>query len=71
MRHGYLYKPREVVFVNGGEIYKAPTSADLHADYTRDPEGSPVFPGMKADGKVYRGSLEFKAVHGPEGHDRL
>lgn len=69
MRHGYLYKPREVVFVNGGEIYKAPTSAELHAGYTRDPEGSPVFPGMKADGKVYRGSLEFKAVHGPEGRD--
>jgi hypothetical protein len=69
MRHLYQHMPREVVFINNGELYKAPSSLELHETYGRDPEGSPVFPGMKADGKVYRGSLEFKAVYSVEGRD--
>ncbi len=53
--------PVEVVYVNGGEIYKAPTFADTKRNYEPDPDGEIEFPFRKADGKRYFFTTEFKA----------
>jgi hypothetical protein len=53
--------PTEVVYVNGGEIYKAPRPAEFERKYARDPDGEIEFPFRKADGKGYFFTSEFKA----------
>lgn len=53
--------PTEVVYVNGGEIYKAPTLVDTGKNYLPDPDGDIEFPFSKADGKRYFFTTEFKA----------
>lgn len=53
--------PIEVVYVNGGEVYKAPTPAELSDAYLPDPDGDVEFPFRKANGKRYFLTTEIKA----------
>lgn len=55
-----IAKPYEIVYVNGGEIYKSPTPYDLNTQYMPNPNGDPIFPLMKATGKQYVFTTEFK-----------
>ena len=52
---------REIVYVNGGEVYKAPTSTEMASTYFADPAGDKIFRAKKVDGKRYFGTSEFKA----------
>jgi len=61
-------RPVEVVYVNGGEIYKAQTPGDIVKNYLPDPDGEIEFPFRKADGKRYFFTTEFKShFSGAEG----
>lgn len=53
--------PREIVYVNGGAIYKAPTDADLGNNYVADDTADSIFSFVKVDGKRYLFTTEFKS----------
>lgn len=60
----------EVVYRNGGEIYKSPTHKQGFAQYHFDESADPIFPFRKYDGKRYFIAEEFKKFYGnagPEG----
>lgn len=59
--------PREVVYVNGGEIYKAPNGTALGGNYLPDQSADPIFAFSKADGKRYIFTPEFKEFFGDTG----
>lgn len=54
----------EIVYVNGGEVYKAHAPHELATLYRRDPDGHPAFGSMKADGKRYFMTSALKAHYG-------
>lgn len=56
-----MQKLREIVYVNGGEIYKSPTSLEMASSYFADPAGDKIFRAKKVDGKRYFGTSKFKA----------
>lgn len=58
-------KPTEVVYVNGGEIYKAPNPVDLGTNYVRNEGADPIFGFVKADGKQYLFTNAFKRFFNP------
>ena len=53
--------PREVVYVDGGAIYKAPTDVDLGNNYVGDDTADEIFSFVKVDGKRYLFTTEFKS----------
>lgn len=55
----------EVVYMNGGEIYKAQTPHSLGLYYTCDFNADPIFNFTKNDGKRYWVTEEFKAHFTP------
>lgn len=55
---------KEVVYVNGGELYKTPTDNDLGQKYVPDASADPIFPFTKVDGKRYLFTTEFKQFFG-------
>lgn len=60
--------PTEVVYVNGGEIYKSVTPEELQRNYLPDPDAEIEFTYRKTDGKRYFFTTEFKAhFSGDEG----
>jgi hypothetical protein len=63
-----MSSPREIVYVNGGEIYKQPTPVELGQSYILDPSADSIFSYRKADGKQYLFTTEFKSYfNGGEG----
>lgn len=65
-----LEDAREVVYFDGGRIYKAQTPKDMVERYLPDEEADPIYPFRKFDGKRYFGTVEFKSYFGnrfPEG----
>lgn len=55
-----IAKPKEIVYVNNGEIYKNPTDIILDENYIYDPKSDPIFPFVKVDGKRYFFTEQFK-----------
>jgi hypothetical protein len=53
--------PKEIVYINGGEIYKNPSYLELDATYSRSPNYDPIFPYIKNDGKQYFFTEQFKS----------
>jgi hypothetical protein len=63
-----MSSPREIVYVNGGEIYKQPTPVELGQSYVLDPSADSIFSYRKLDGKQYLFTTEFKSYfNGGEG----
>jgi len=58
------YYAKEIVYVNGGELYKAPAPSELEMNYAPDLNADAIFPFTKADGKQYLFTEEFKAFFG-------
>lgn len=54
----------EIVYINGGEIYKAPSDKEAFLQYGADEDADPVFPFRKFDGKRYFVAQEFKEFFG-------
>lgn len=54
----------EIVYINGGEIYKAPSDKEAFLQYGADDEADPIFPFRKYDGKRYFVAQEFKEFFG-------
>ena len=52
------------MYINGGELYKAPAPSELEMNYVPDPNADTIFPFTKADGKQYLFTEEFKAFFG-------
>jgi hypothetical protein len=53
---------REIVYVNGGEVYKAQTDEKLKNQYFFNAEkADPIFPFIKGDGKRYIFTDEYKS----------
>jgi len=55
------YHAKEIVYVNGGVLYKAPAPSELAMNYIPDSHADAIFPFTKADGKQYLFTPEFKA----------
>jgi hypothetical protein len=53
----------EVVFYNGGAVYKAPSNSELAGNYTRSSTADSIFPFNKVDGKKYYWSKEFREAY--------
>ena len=56
-------KFHEVVYHNGGDIYKEKTHNQLMQEYTFDPAADPIFNQVKNDGKRYWVTEQFKAFY--------
>lgn len=56
-----MSSPVEIVYVNGGEIYKQPSFEDLGDTYPLNPDEDSIFPYRKADGKRYMFTTEYKS----------
>lgn len=56
--------PAEVVYINNGEIYKAPTPMELFENYVHDESADPVFQLVKVDDKKYFVTAVFKQFFG-------
>jgi len=50
----------EEVYINNGEVYKSAKINTLADSYTYNPDGDPLFPFSKNDGKQYIFTKEFK-----------
>lgn len=57
----------EIVYVNGGEIYKAPSSKELFDRYPMDDNAHPIFGFSKVDGKRYYIFEQYRAHFGNVG----
>lgn len=57
----------EIVYINGGEIYKAPSDKEAFLQYSLDDGADPIFPFRKYDGKRYFVSQELKEFFGNVG----
>lgn len=59
-----MLTPREIVYVDHGTVYKATSERGFAANYTLVPGGDPAFQFVKADGKQYLFTTEFKQHFG-------
>lgn len=57
----------EIVYINNGQIYKAPDGVALGDNYVSDSQADPIFAFSKVDGKRYIFTPEFKAFFGDTG----
>jgi hypothetical protein len=51
---------KEIVYVNSGAIYKAPSHSELQNNYRPSNKADPIFQFEKSDGKKYLFTSEFK-----------
>ncbi len=63
MSHAY----KEIVYVNSGAIYKAPSHSQLRENYIPNDKADAIFPFTKVDGKRYLCTPEFQAFFGDTG----
>lgn len=59
-----MLTPREIVYTNGGEIYKSTSERGFADNYELVPGGDPAFQFVKRDGKQYLFTTEFKQHFG-------